>query len=93
MSAYKMPGRPARSPLNKMGISIRCMVTMGVNDAVVAGADASGVIVSDYLRLALYNQLRIDGLLKDLTEDSTFDTLRGFGLVSVNRVNLPRIQE
>ena len=79
---YKITGRPPKKPANKVGKSVRCLVTPGVRKAVEAGMQLHGIEISDYLRLALYRQLEKDGLLdKALERDSTFELLKGIGQV------------
>lgn len=80
-SIYRTPGRPPKKQKNKVQIPLRCLVTIGVQEAFVAGCDQHNLIDSDYLRLALYNQLRADGLVSDLQEDATFEILRSLGFV------------
>ena len=83
VSSYKMPGRPPRKPANKVGISKRCLVTLGVNNAYAQGVEAHGLENdSDYMRLSIYNQLVKDGLMTDaLRKDATWDSLRSKGLI------------
>jgi hypothetical protein len=77
---YGMPGRPPRSPKNKVGIPVRCLVTIGVEAAIDEAARAKGLNVSDFLRLAIFHQLEdMDILSTELRKDATWDTLRGFG--------------
>jgi hypothetical protein len=74
------PGRPNKNPLNKVGQSIRALTTIGIKNKALAGAKVHGIILSDYLRLALFNQLKADGLVEDIDrEDDTFETLRQAG--------------
>ncbi|HEY9089034.1 MAG TPA: hypothetical protein VIO36_12755 [Anaerolineaceae bacterium] len=76
---YGMPGRPPRSPKNKVGTPVRCLVTIGVEAAIETAARAKGLNVSDFLRLAIYHQLEdMDLMSGDLRKDATWDTLRGF---------------
>jgi hypothetical protein len=76
---YGMPGRPPRSPKNKVGTPVRCLVTIGVEAAIETAARAKGLNVSDFLRLAIYHQLEdMDLMTGDLRKDATWDTLRGF---------------
>jgi len=77
---YGMPGRPPRSPKNKVGIPVRCLVTIGVEAAIDEAARAKGLNVSDFLRLAIFHQLEdMDLLSTEVRKDATWDTLRGFG--------------
>ena len=77
---YGMPGRPPRSPKNKVGTPVRCLVTVGVQQAIEEAARAKGVNLSDFLRLCIFNQLEnMDMVSPDLRKDATWDTLRGFG--------------
>ena len=77
---YGMPGRPPRSPKNKVGTPVRCLVTIGVQQAIEEAARAKGINLSDFLRLCIYHQLDDMELLSpDLRKDATWDTLRGFG--------------
>ena len=77
---YGMPGRPPRSPKNKVGTPVRCLVTIGVEAAIEAAASAKGLNVSDFLRLAIFHQLEdMDLMTGELRRDATWDTLRGFG--------------
>lgn len=76
---YGMPGRPPRSPKNKVGTPVRCLVTIGVEAAIETAARAKGLNVSDFLRLAIYHQLEdMDLMTGDLRKDATWDTLRSF---------------
>lgn len=76
---YGMPGRPPRSPKNKVGTPVRCLVTIGVEAAIETAARAKGLNVSDFLRLAIYHQLEdMDLMTPELRKDATWDTLRGF---------------
>ena len=77
---YGMPGRPPRSPKNKVGTPVRCLVTIGVEAAIDEAAHAKGLNVSDFLRLAIFHQLEdMDIMNNELRKDATWDTLRGFG--------------
>ena len=77
---YGMPGRPQCSPKNKVGTPVRCLVTVGVQQAIEEAARAKGVNLSDFLRLCIFNQLEnMDMVSPDLRKDATWDTLRGFG--------------
>lgn len=77
---YGMPGRPPRSPKNKVGTPVRCLVTIGVESAVEEAARAKGLNLSDFLRLAIFHQLEdMDMMNNELRRDATWDTLRGFG--------------
>jgi len=77
---YGMPGRPPRSPKNKVGIPVRCLVTIGVQQKIEEAAKAKGVNISDFLRLCIFNQLEsMDQLSSELRKDATWDTLRGYG--------------
>lgn len=77
---YGMPGRPPRSPKNKVGTPVRCLVTIGVQQAIEEAAQVKGVNLSDFLRLCIFNQLENMELLSpELRKDATWDTLRGFG--------------
>lgn len=77
---YGMPGRPPRSPKNKVGTPVRCLVTIGVQKAIEDAAQAKGVNLSDFLRLCIFNQLdNMELLNPELRKDATWDTLRGFG--------------
>lgn len=77
---HGMPGRPPRSPRNKVGIPVRCLVTIGVQQAVQQAAENSGVNMSDFLRLCIFRQLESMQLMSpELQKDATWDTLRGYG--------------
>lgn len=77
---YGMPGRPPRSPKNKVGTPVRCLVTIGVEQAIEDAARAKGINISDFLRLCIYKQLEdMETMTTDLRKDATWDTLRGFG--------------
>jgi hypothetical protein len=77
---YGMPGRPPRSPKNKVGTPVRCLVTIGVQQSIEEAARAKGINISDFLRLCIYNQLESMNLMNnELRKDATWDTLRGFG--------------
>lgn len=79
---YGMPGRPPRSPKNKVGTPVRCLVTIGVQQAIEEAARAKGINLSDFLRLCIYHELNgMDLLTPELRKDATWDTLRGFGQV------------
>lgn len=74
---YSVPGRPPKQLADKVGTSVRCLVTVGVRNALDVGAGIHGIIVSDYLRLALFNQMAHDGILTDeLRKDATWEELR-----------------
>lgn len=77
---YGMPGRPPRSPKNKVGTPVRCLVTIGVEQAIAEAAQAKGINISDFLRLCIYHELENMNLMApELRKDATWDTLRGFG--------------
>ena len=83
-----MPGRPPVDPMSKASIAIRCLVSPVVATVVDKGMRRhANLLMSDYLRLALYNQLRKDGLLDELTkagkmeDDQTWKELMNRGLV------------
>jgi hypothetical protein len=77
---YGMPGRPPRSPKNKVGTPVRCLVTIGVEKVVEDAARAKGMNISDFLRLCIFHELdNMDMMQTDLRKDATWDTLRGFG--------------
>jgi len=79
---YRNPGRPPRAIQHKVARPIRALVTLGVEKAVNQSAEAKGILLSDYLRLAIYRTLQTDGLITDeLRMDATFDTLRKEGFV------------
>lgn len=83
ITSYAMPGRPPRDPKDKVGIPIRVLVTVGVSNGADAGATKHGIKLSDYLRLALLNQLKADGVVSDtdIAEDNTWEELRKLGVV------------
>jgi hypothetical protein len=78
------PGRPPKHPKDKINIPIRCLTTMRMARKIDQAAGAvRHTSLSNYLRLALYNQLKSDGLLvneEDL-KDATWNDLRLAGLV------------
>lgn len=82
-----MPGRPPRSPKKKVGRPLRFLVTVGMEALTETVAKEEGLIVSDLLRLALYQYLekwykdRGEELPEEIRVDTTFDTLRGQGFV------------
>ena len=80
---YKMPGRPPKNPLDILRTAIRCLITKRVNTAVKKGMKIHGVNQSNYMRLALYNQFRLDGLLDtpEMLNDATWDELKRDGQV------------
>jgi len=79
---YRNPGRPPRAIQHKVARPIRALVTLGVEKSVNQSAEAKGILLSDYLRLAIYRALEADGLMTDeLRLDATFDTLRKEGFV------------
>jgi hypothetical protein len=79
---YRNPGRPPRALKHKVSHPIRALVTIGVENAVNKSAEDKGLLLSDYLRLALYRALQADSLMTDeLRLDATFDTLRKEGFV------------
>ncbi len=79
---YGMPGRPPRAPRNKVGIPVRCLVTIGVQQKIEEAAKAKGINISDFLRLCIYKHLESTNQLTDeLRKDATWDTLRGFGIL------------
>jgi hypothetical protein len=77
---YGMPGRPPRSPKNKVGTPVRCLVTIGVQEAIEDAAQVKGINISDFLRLCIFHQLEtMEKMPPELRKDATWDTLRGFG--------------
>lgn len=78
---YRTPGRPPKKQKNKVQVPLRCLVTIGVQNSFTKGGAMHNLIDSDYLRLAIYNQLKADGLVDDLQDDATFETLRALGFV------------
>ncbi len=86
-TSYRQPGRPPRSPKNKVGRPLRFLVTVGMESISNQIAEENGLLVSDLLRLALYRYLedyykrKGEDLPEAVRTDSTFDTLRGQGFV------------
>jgi hypothetical protein len=80
---YRMPGRPPRSPRNKVGTPMRFLSTNGIAIRLQKGAEIHGVSLSNYLRLGVYRQMEADGLLdtEEARKDATWDDLRIAGLV------------
>ena len=79
---YRMPGRPPKKPKNLLRFTIRCLVSHGVYEALAKAEQQSGLTRSNFLRKALYNQLRADGLLTpELEKDATWDELRALGQI------------
>jgi hypothetical protein len=79
---YRMPGRPPKAPKDKVGKSVRCLVTAGVQSALEVAGKELALNTSDYMRLAIYRQLESDGKLSDeIKKDATWDSLRLAGLI------------
>lgn len=78
------PGRPPKHPQDKINIPIRCLTTFRMARKInQAAGSLRHITLSNYLRLALYNQLKSDGLLvnEDDLKDATWNDLRLAGLV------------
>ncbi len=79
---YRMPGRPPRSPKNKVGTPIRALTTIRVSNAIDALANEHAVTRSNLLRLAIYRYLEAKGMMnEEMRKDATWDDLRLEGLV------------
>ncbi len=79
---YRMPGRPPRSPKNKVGTPVRALTTIRVSNAIDAVANDHAITRSNMLRLAIYRYLEARGLMdEEMRKDATWDDLRLAGLV------------
>jgi hypothetical protein len=79
---YPIAGRPPKEPETKIARPVRALVTMFVFELIEELCKAQGINLSEFLRLAIYNQMRKMGEeTQDLMEDPTFDTLREKGLL------------
>lgn len=80
---HPFPGQPPKNPRKKVnGASIRALVTKPMKEHMTRVFSARGLTESDYVRLALYHQLRRDDALPDeLLDDNTWKSLQDLGLV------------
>lgn len=79
---YSVPGRPPLDPKHRVARPVRCLVTSQVANLIMSTADDihAGMVLSDYIRLALYNQLKADGQMSpELEADATWTSLRANG--------------
>lgn len=83
-SMFSLPGRPARDPMKKVGRPLRFLTTVGVEALLSQAAEAAGLQVSDYMRLALLERFIKDGLVTTVEQlnDTTWENLRLAGLIS-----------
>ncbi len=76
---YHLPGRKPKNPQKKIGSSNRFLSTPPIEKLLerVAAGEPYSFQKSDYIRLAVLNQLHQDGLLTvEILADPTWDTLR-----------------
>ena len=82
MDEYRLPGRPPKEPVDKVGVPIRCLTTQRVRNVVFERANELGISPSDMMRLSIYRYLDESGLITpELLEDATWDILKLEGFV------------